>query len=61
MSIQEIRFNVWDSYNSIWGQKYSQLSQNISQNSQDMESGTGMIAPGQVNVTAAVIVSFELI
>jgi len=65
LSIGEASFGYWSSYSSWWGNRYGQMSQNVSQNALQNFGGVSMgndttLAPGQISIRATVGASFAL-
>lgn len=59
--IREEQSNWWSGYSAWWGSSSYSMTQNVIQNAGDLPAEIeGALAPGQINVTAKVTVSFEL-
>jgi len=60
--IQEVQSGWWSGYNSWWGSRWGNgMSQNVIQEmGAGALTGDGSLAPGQINVTARVSVTFQL-
>ncbi|NIV29670.1 MAG: DUF541 domain-containing protein [Anaerolineae bacterium] len=60
--IQEVQSGWWSGYNSWWGSRWGNgMTQNVIQEmGTGALTGDGSLAPGQINVTARVSVTFQL-
>jgi uncharacterized protein YggE len=60
--IQEVQSGWWSGYNSWWGSRWGNgMSQNVIQEmGAGALTGDGSLAPGQINITARVSVTFQL-
>ena len=60
--IQEVQSGWWSGYNSWWGSRWGNgMTQNVIQEmGAGALTGDGSLAPGQINVTARVSVTFQL-